>query len=325
MLRSAQRDILLSLIFQEMKHDKKVIFVTADFGSPVLSEIEEVLPGQIVNVGIAEQNLINVSAGLAIEGFKVYCYAIAPFITMRCFEQIRVNCALLSKVRKMDITLIGVGVGYSYSVSGPTHQCYEDLGIMRNLPTLRIFSPSDDGSITSCYRLAKSWRGINYFRLDAKPFEKSDYAGLSGDALIEQSGLRICTKQLTKICIISTGYLLKNVLLAQNALASEGIQVNVIEIPVFCDGHLRASQASMLSNFEVIFTAEEGFLDRGGLDSYVRMLLNESNNKPIPSVFGIGVEPTYRFEIGDRDYLHELSGISVSAITKKVSSKVNEL
>ena len=107
-----------------MKTDEIIFFVSADFGSPVLDDIRADFPDRFLNVGIAEQNLINVSAGLALEGFTVFAYAIAPFITMRCFEQLRVNLALLSEVRDMNVNLIGVGAGYSYVVSGPTHQCY---------------------------------------------------------------------------------------------------------------------------------------------------------------------------------------------------------
>ena len=87
----------------------RVFFVTADFGSPVLDSIRKDFADRFVNAGIAEQNLVNISAGLALEGFKVFAYAIAPFITMRCFEQLRVNLALLSEVRQLNVNLIGVG------------------------------------------------------------------------------------------------------------------------------------------------------------------------------------------------------------------------
>ena len=85
----AMRDALLEQIYGAMASDPTIFFVSADFGSPVLDRIRADHPTRFVNVGIAEQNLINISAGLALEGYKVFAYAIAPFITMRCFEQIR--------------------------------------------------------------------------------------------------------------------------------------------------------------------------------------------------------------------------------------------
>jgi len=139
----AMRDALLQRIWQSMGENKKIFFISADFGSPVLDKIRADFPGRFINVGIAEQNLINISAGLALEGYTVFAYAIAPFITMRCYEQIRVSLGLLSEVRTMNVNLIGVGAGYSYVVSGPTHQCYEDLTLMRAMPNMRVLSPAD--------------------------------------------------------------------------------------------------------------------------------------------------------------------------------------
>ena len=89
----AMRDALLGSIWEQMSSDENIFFVTADFGSPVLDKIRSDFPNRFVNVGIAEQNLINISSGLSLEGYKVFAYAIAPFITMRCFEQLRVNLA----------------------------------------------------------------------------------------------------------------------------------------------------------------------------------------------------------------------------------------
>src|SRR5579863_5502031 len=139
----AMRDALLERVYDAMALDPHIFFVSADFGSPVLDRIRSDHPKRFVNVGIAEQNLINVSVGLALEGYTVFAYAIAPFITMRCFEQIRVSAALLSVVRPMNLNLIGVGAGYSYVVSGPTHQCYEDITLMRALPNFQVMSPAD--------------------------------------------------------------------------------------------------------------------------------------------------------------------------------------
>ena len=139
-VKKAMRDVFLAALHKKMSDDDKIFFVSADFGSPVLDKIRADFPERFLNVGIAEQNLINVSVGLALEGFKVYAYAIAPFTTMRCYEQIRVNISILSQLRPMNINLIGVGAGVSYSLSGPTHHCLEDLSIMRTLPNFEVFS-----------------------------------------------------------------------------------------------------------------------------------------------------------------------------------------
>ena len=165
---SAMRDVFLEKIWQEMSVNPLIFFVTADFGSPVLDKIREDFPERFVNVGVAEQNLINITAGLAIEGYTVFAYAIAPFITMRCFEQIRVSLSLLSEVRPMNVSLIGVGAGYSYVVSGPTHQCYEDITIMRALPNFQILSPADHITAAELFNGCVGSKGLKYFRFDAQ-------------------------------------------------------------------------------------------------------------------------------------------------------------
>src|SRR5437868_11137556 len=174
----AMRDALLEQIHKAMASDRSIFFVSADFGSPVLDRIRSDHPKRFVNVGIAEQNLINISAGLALEGYKVFAFAIAPFITMRCFEQIRVSLALLSEARPMNVNLIGVGAGYSYVVSGPTHQCYEDITLMRALPNFQVMSPADHVTAAALFGRCTDELGPKYLRLDAQllPVVYSDTA-----------------------------------------------------------------------------------------------------------------------------------------------------
>ena len=157
------RDTLLNKIYEEMQKDKNVFFITADFGSPVVDKIKK-LPN-FINVGIAEQNLINVSVGLALEGFKVYTYAIAPFL-LRAFEQIRINIALMNEFKDLNINLIGVGSGISYNMSGATHHSLEDLGVFNTLPNLEIFTPSENYLLKEYLKHMKSYP--KYIRLDAK-------------------------------------------------------------------------------------------------------------------------------------------------------------
>jgi transketolase len=164
----AMRDAFLERIWQAMATDEKIFFVSADFGSPVLDKIRAQFPDRFTNVGVAEQNMINVSAGLALEGYKVFAYAIAPFITMRCYEQIRVNLALLSEVRPMNVSLIGVGAGYSYVMSGPTHQCYEDLTLMRVLANMGVLSPADHVTAAALFDQCVAKPGLKYLRFDAQ-------------------------------------------------------------------------------------------------------------------------------------------------------------
>jgi transketolase len=85
------RDVFIEEVYHKMHEDKMIFFLSADFGAPALDRVRTKFNDRFINVGIAEQNLINLSTGLALEGFTVYAYAISPFLTMRAYEQIRVN------------------------------------------------------------------------------------------------------------------------------------------------------------------------------------------------------------------------------------------
>jgi len=94
MRNKAMRDALIEGLLKRMSQHEDIFFLSADFGAPALDEIRDRYPQRFINVGIAEQNLINLATGLALEGFKVFAYAIAPFLTMRAYEQIRTNISI---------------------------------------------------------------------------------------------------------------------------------------------------------------------------------------------------------------------------------------
>ena len=306
----AMRDTFLQAVYEEMLRDSEIFFVSADFGSPVLDKIRADCASRFINVGIAEQNLINVSAGLALEGFKVFAYAIAPFITMRCFEQIRVNLALMSEVRKINVNLIGVGAGYSYIVSGPTHQCYEDITLMRAMPNMRVFSISDQVLASKMPGLAIASDGPKYFRLDAQILPVIDQVDneIFGDGFyVKLAG--------EEICLVATGYMVHTALKAAMELRQLGVDVGVIDLfdlSTFNQEKLN----TLLASYRGVVTMEEGFFGRGGLDSM--MFSHISRNNLNIKMLNVGVEDGYRFEIGDRETLHEQVGIGLNAVVKKV-------
>lgn len=314
----AMRDAFLSKIYQEMATDDKIFFISADFGSPVLDKIRADFPQRFVNVGIAEQNLINVSAGLALEGFKVFAYAIAPFITMRCYEQIRVSLALLSVIRPINVTLIGVGAGYSYVVSGPTHQCYEDLTLMRAMPNMAVYSPSDHKTAEQIFQSCVRDHGPKYLRLDAQVLPCLYETTLPN----VRKGFHV-HHQGARICLIATGYMVHTALKVVDALAQLGTH-NIGVIDLFnisnCDVD---SLGTALQAYQGIVSLEEGFHGRGGMDSMLFELIARRNLK-LP-LLNLGVEGSYRFELGTRAELHEEVGIGVEVVTKKVTQFINTL
>jgi transketolase len=277
----------------------------------VLDRIREQHADRFINVGIAEQNLINVSAGLALEGYKVFAYAIAPFITMRCYEQVRVSLALLSQVRPMNVNLIGVGAGYSYVVSGPTHQCYEDLTAMRALPSIAVYSPADHVTAAALFDRCQRSGGPKYLRLDAQVLPVV-YEAAAPD--LDQGFNVLRTGR--GVVLLATGYMVHTALKAADRLAALGLQVGVVDI-FDLSGFSVDRLDAVLRGYPGIATMEEGFRGRGGLDS---MIFEFVARRGIDArVLNLGVEPGYRFELGTRAELHEQVGIGVEAVVASVS------
>ncbi|MEK7355983.1 MAG: transketolase C-terminal domain-containing protein [Bdellovibrionota bacterium] len=312
----AMRDAFLEQIWRSMGEDKKVFFTCADFGSPVLDKIRADFPDRFVNVGIAEQNLINVSVGLALEGYKVFAYAIAPFITMRCYEQIRVSIALLSTVRPMNITLIGVGAGYSYVVSGPTHQCYEDITLMRAMPNMRVLSPADHVTAAALFTTCIGTLGPKYLRFDAQIFP-----AIYSEAPNVARGFHV-HRQGRRVCMIATGFMLQTAFKVADELKTQGLEVGVIDL--FDLSQFSADElAKELGKYEGAVSLEEGFRGRGGMDSMLFEFIARRGMKT--RLHNVGVEGAYHFELGTRAELHELVGIGPKVVLSSVSEFVKSI
>ena len=126
------RKTSLNTIHELAKEDERVIFIGSDLGAGVLDEFKENIPERFFMEGIAEQHIIGMAAGLAMDGFIPYVNTIATFLTRRCFEQIAVDLCL----HDLPVRLIANGGGYVYAPLGPTHQAIEDISIMRSLPLM---------------------------------------------------------------------------------------------------------------------------------------------------------------------------------------------
>jgi transketolase len=257
-----------------------------------------------------------VATGLGLEGYCVFAYAIAPFITMRCFEQIRVNLAILSQERQLNVNLVGVGAGFSYVVSGPTHHCLEDISIMRTLPNFDVVSPSDPGLAEQFVEYAVNSVGPKYFRFDAKPLD-TIYPTLSVPEL--EKGFYSFAKG-RRVVIVSTGYMTQHALQIVNKLKSEKIEIGLIDLFKLkkFDRQLLLTQ---LKDYESIITLEEGFIGKGGLDAAIGHLLHDVESKQ--KLVRLGLSDKYSFDIGSREYLYQKHKIDESSIMAVIHQLLN--
>ena len=299
------RDAFIDGVYERMREDNSIFFLSADFGAPALDRLRQEFKDRFINVGIAEQNLINIAAGLSLENYIVYAYAIAPFITMRAYEQIRQNLSISSQIKPLNVNLVGVGAGLSYDLSGPSHHCLEDISIMRLMPNFMVFSPSD-------WKLAKHFvdYSINvkmpkYLRFDGRPlpliYEKIN------NTILERGFCELSKSK--KVCLVSTGFMTHRAL----KVAKEFQNVGVID--VFMLKPLNENLLfKALKKYKYIITIEEGFTNNGGLDGLISKILrdHQSNIK----VKNLGFDNKHVFEVGDRNYLHRLNRLDEKSIIK---------
>jgi transketolase len=311
------RDVLIEQIYGRMFDNKRIVFLSADFGSPVLDKLRASFPDRFMNVGIAEQNLINIATGFALEGFVVYAYGIAPFITMRAYEQIRINLSMLSHTREINVNLIGVGAGLSYDFTGPTHHCLEDLGIMRLFPNLVLFSPSDSATVEAFVDYSVAIKKPKYLRLEGKPVVDIDFPQ---SAIDMSKGFREITFG-SDVCLVCTGHMTQKALRVAGELRKSDIDTGVIDVfllkPV--DEELLCHA---LSKYRAVYCIEEAFAKGGGLGTLVSDLCQERGMNMTIRKFGF--EDKYCFEIGDRDFLHEQNGLGYNRIVGRIKNVLSQ-
>ena len=157
--------ILLMYFIKKPKKNKNIILLSADFGAPALDKFRKNLKSQFIHTGISEQNMINVAAGLALKKKKVFVYAMAPFVTLRCLEQHK--CC--SSIMNLPINTIVAGIGLGYADAGPTHYATEDQASLRSLIKSKVYTVSDSISAEKLaeYLLEKS--EFSFARLERLP------------------------------------------------------------------------------------------------------------------------------------------------------------
>jgi transketolase len=304
------REVVIERIYEYMLVNKNIIFLSDDFGAIALDKLRKKFKDRFINVGIAEQNLINISVGLSLEGFIVYAYGIAPFLTMRPYEQIRVNLSLLSSIKDLNVNLISVGAGLSYDISGPTHHCLEDISIINVLPNFILFSPSDWVLAEKFIDYSINVNKIKYIRLDGKPL-KQIYKNRKIDFEIGFCEI----KRGRKVCIVATGYMVHTAI--KVAKSCSNLDIGIIDIFLLKPFN-EELLSKILKKYEYIITLEEGFKNKGGLDTLVWNLINRE--KLNIKLINLGFENKYIFEVGSREYLHKLNGLDVNSIIKIIKN-----
>ena len=137
-----QRDAFIEEVKKRLETDKDIYFLSADFGAAALDSLRETYPDNFIHCGISEQAMIDIATGLALQGKKVSCYAMAPFISLRAIEQIKCGPSMMN----LPIAILSVGIGIGYADAGPTHYITEDFACMRSILNLNVYTLADASS-----------------------------------------------------------------------------------------------------------------------------------------------------------------------------------
>ena len=156
------RDSIFGAVAEYIRENENAILLTNDMGAQGIEKIKSFAPTQVINVGITEQNMMSMAAGLALSGHFVFVYGIAEHIILRAFEQIKLDIC----VQNLPVCIIGVGAGLAYGQDGPTHHGTEDIAVLRVLPNISIFNPCDCYSAAESVRYVISIKSPSYIRMD---------------------------------------------------------------------------------------------------------------------------------------------------------------
>lgn len=155
------RTSFINQLIEEAHHNDKIFLLVGDLGYHVVEPFAQEFPDRFMNVGIAEQNMAGIAAGLAMTGYNVYFYSIGNFPTLRCLEQIRNDIAY----HNANVKVVAVGAGYAYGSLGATHQATEEIGCMRTLPNMVVATPGDPVEARAITKLSAGYTGPMYIRL----------------------------------------------------------------------------------------------------------------------------------------------------------------
>jgi len=290
---------------EEARKNKDIFLITGDLGFMALEPFRDELPGQYLNAGVSEQNMTGMAAGLALSGKTVFIYSIIPFVTMRNFEHIRNDIA----GHNLDVKIVGVGAGYSYSIFGMSHHAMEDIAIMKILPNMRVVAPGDPWEVRQAVKTLVSSKGPIYLRL-GRNGERELHDGSKkfelGKGIIMQEG--------EDATLIATSTMLEQAIVVAKNLEQRNVSVRLISMhtikPLDAELILHSAQKT-----HAIFTLEEHYLT-GGLGSSVAEVLAESSRHVIFKRFAV---PDYFVKVvGSQKYLRDLAGLSQEKVTAKI-------
>jgi len=246
------RNAFIDRVIAECSRRDDIFILSGDAGLGVFDEFQQRHPDRFRNMGVAEQNTVSFAAGLAMTGYRVFVYNIAPFVLYRCYEQVRNDICY----QELPVVLVGTGSGITYAPMGMSHYAVEDVGIARTLPNLTVISPMDPPEAMAAAAYALDATGPVYVRI-AKRGEPSFHGAPVVDITAPQ-----LVRDGSGVALLFHGSIASEVMAAADLLASRGISPRVISIPTVLPLD-RERLALLLEGVSQVVCVEEHFVTCG--------------------------------------------------------------
>ncbi|HEY4684076.1 MAG TPA: transketolase C-terminal domain-containing protein [Candidatus Acidoferrales bacterium] len=285
------RTAFIRTLIELARNDKRIFLLVGDLGYGVVEPFAQEFPDRFINVGVAEQNLTGIAAGLALSGKIVFTYSIANFSTLRCLEQIRNDVCY----HNADVKIVAVGGGVAYGALGVTHHGTEDIAILRALPNMKVLCPADPVEAELATRAIAAAPGPAYLRLG-----KSGEPRIYRTPPVFEIGKAIEILPGKEVVVLATGSVVRNAIEACQNVAENGIEVGIYSVHTIkpLDQELIAKLAFQT---RLMITVEE-HSHLGGLGSAVAEIFTEVPNLRC-QLKRIGLPDAFFQEVGSQEFL----------------------
>jgi len=307
----ANLEVFADILLELARQDSQLLAVTSDSrGSGKLGPFGKELPEQLIEVGIAEQNLVGIAAGLASAGKNVFAVSPACFLTARALEQIKNDVAYSDN----PVRLVGISAGVSYGALGSTHHSLHDFAALRAIHNLTIVAPADNVEAAAAVRAAAHCRHPVYLR-----FGKAPMCQLHKESTTFEIGKAITLREGTDVAFLATGETVVHAYLAAANLELQGLSCRVISLhtikPLHIEAVLRAAREC-----RAVITVEEHMVHGGLGEACAAILLQAGVAKPFHI---IGIPDEYTVTGSQADILRHY-GISMEGLSETAKRLIEE-
>ncbi len=304
------RNAFSKFLSDSLKKKREVYLISGDLGFAAFDQLREDFKDNFINVGVAEQSMISIGTGMALEGKEVYCYSILPFAAYRPFEQIRIAC-----YNNAPIRVVGMGVGIDYDLAGNTHFGLEDIQVMTALPNITVLSPCDEKEVEILLNQISGIKNPVYLRL-SKNSDNAAHSMHDKIRLGEPLKVRGTDNKHAEIAIVSTGAMTKTALEVAERLSGAGKECDVWHIHTIkpC---AYSSMMNALKEAKTVVTIEE---NTGGFTQIVSSWMSREgvSARTIPFT----LPDNFGHTVGKKNWMLEQIGLSPGQIYDKLLKRL---